>query len=244
MAKKLTLYQVLRKSGMFASKAELVDVLRSGRVEIDGKVTKNQEFQLNPNTRKVTVDGEVVSLVQMKYYVLNKPFNTSCQLGDKFKSVRDLISREKVGEVIWNSLFSVGRLDVPTKGLLIITNDGAFARKVLDPKSAVVKKYKVLLKNFVTLEQIDALTRGIDIKGKNGEHYYTKPAMIEKIKDHEVYISITEGKFRQVRKMFEAVGNKVMDLERVAIGSLTLGGLWEGDYVQISGSEITEKVFG
>lgn len=242
MAKKQTLYQILRKSGLFSNKEELVSALREGKVTVDEKVTKNQEFQCGKN-RVVAVDGEEVSFVAKKYFILNKPFNTSCQNGDQFKYVRDIIDKETVGDKVWNSLFCVGRLDVPTTGLLIITNDGELSKRILSPESKVFKKYKVLLKQPIVQAQVKKLGSGLDIELKNGESFQTSPAQVEEINDHEVYISISEGKFRQVRKMFEAVGNKVVSLHRVAIGNLGLGDLGLGDFEEISYQELIEKTF-
>ncbi|MAG60624.1 hypothetical protein CL619_02440 [archaeon] len=242
MAKKLTLYQILRKSGMFSSKEELVDALRGGKVAIDGRVTKNQQFQCNPNTRSVTVSGKEVTFVTKKYFILNKPFNTSCQFGDQFKYCRDLIDKEKIGGKVWNSLFCVGRLDVPTTGLLIITNDGEFSRKILSPDMKVWKKYKVLVKEKITDEQIESLQRGVTIEMKQGGTYQCLPAKVTRIRDHELYLSISEGKFRQVRKMLEAVGNKVAALQRVAIGNLKLGSLQEGEWIEVNCEEISTPI--
>lgn len=240
---KLTLYQILRKSGLFATKEELVSSLRAGRITIDGRVTKNQEFQCNPNTREVSVDGEQVFFVAQRYFVLHKPQQTSCQLGDQFTYVRKLIDKEKIGEKVWNSVFSVGRLDIPTTGLLILTNDGTFSKKVLDPRSKIVKKYKVLVKKVLDSKQLDLLQQGVEIQLKQGEKYQCQPAQAEKIHDHELYLSISEGKFRQVRKMLEVVGNRVIALQRVAIGNLELGDLQEGDWKEYSEEEIKRLVF-
>lgn len=243
MAKKLTLQQILRKSGIFSSKEELVNALRSGKVAIDGRITKNQEFQCNPNTKEVTVNGKKVNLVPLKYFVLNKEEGFSCQLGESYTYARDLIEKTKVGENVWNSLFCVGRLDVPTTGLLIITNDGDFSRRVLSPDLKVWKKYKVFLKENITDSQIQRLENRVKIELKNGEEYNCQPAIVNKKRDNEIYLSISEGKFRQIRKMIEAVGNSVVALQRVAIGKLELGDLHEGMWKEYSSEEIKKKVF-
>ena len=243
MGKKLTLYQILRKSGMFSSKEELVDALRSGKVAIDGRITKNQQFQCNPNTREITVEGNKVNFVPLKYFVLNKEEKFTCQIGESYPHVRDAIDKLAVGENIWNSLFSVGRLDVPTTGLLIITNDGEFSRRVLSPDLRVWKKYKVFLKQSITDSQIQKLEARVEIELKNGEMYNCQPALVQRKRDCEIYISISEGKFRQIRKMIEAVGNSVVALQRVAIGKLELGDLREGRFKEYTGEEIKNKIF-
>lgn len=239
---KLTLYQILRKSGLFATKEELTSCLRTGQVTIGGRVTKNQEFQCNPNSKEVCVNGKKVEFVKHKYFVLNKPFNTSCQIGDNFAYVRNLIDQKLVGVKIWNSLFCVGRLDVSTTGLLILTNDGLFSKQVLNPNSKIMKKYKVLVKKTLDESQLIDLEQGVKIELKNGEKYKCQRTKAEKISDHEMYLTICEGKFRQVRKMLEAVGNKVVRLERVAIGNLEIGDLSEGEWKEYNEEEIKKLV--
>ena len=243
MAKKQTLYQILRKTGMFATKEELIDALRNGKVAIDGRVTKNQKFQLNPNTKIVTVEGVKIEILPLRYFIINKPERTSCQNGEHRSYVRDLIPVDAVWEAVFNSLFCVGRLDVPTTGLLIITNDGSFSSKILKPESGILKKYKVKIKDPIDQVQINILKRGVDIILKDGNYHSCLPAKVEKLHDHELLISITEGKFRQVRKMLEAVGNLVVSLERIAIGGLELGDLDLRKFKELTSEEIKEKVF-
>ncbi len=261
---KLTLFQILRKSGMFSGKKGIIKALKEGLVTIDGKVTKNMKFQCDPKKKKVcvhenlfvsmetkfpdvadwSISGVRVVLPELKYFVVNKPRDYSCQRGEKYKDVRVLVPMEVVGEKIWNTLFSVGRLDIPTTGLLIITNDGSFAQKVLDPKYETLKKYRVLLKNKFTEDMEVSLNSGVDITLQDGSEYVTKPAKVERISDHEIYLIIREGKYRQVRKMMLAVGNRCMALERVSIGSLELGDLGVGEYLEYKAGEIKGLVLG
>ena len=256
---KLTLFQILRKSGMFSGKGSIIKALKAGEVTVGGKVTKNMKFQCNPVKKEVCVSGKKVVLPELKYFVVNKPRDYSCQRGEKYKDVRTLIpvevvreetswdfvrNSQSVGEKVWNTLFSVGRLDIPTTGLLIITNDGAFGYKVLDPKYEIFKKYKVLLKYKLSEDMEISLNSGVDIELQDGSDYVTKPARVERISDHEIYLIISEGKYRQVRKMMLAVDNRCMALERVAIGSLELGDLAVGEYKEYSGDEIKRLVLG
>ena len=247
---KLTLMQILRKSGLFERKSGIIKALKEGRISVEGKVTKNMNFQCNPNTREVCLDYVKVELPALRYFIINKPQAYSCQRGDKYKDVRELIPLGVLGEGepakrAWNTLFAVGRLDIPTTGLLIITNDGAFGSKVLEPKDKVAKKYRILTKKRFDTEQAEMLSMGVEIEVYD-DTYMTKPAHVEILRDHEIFLTIREGKYRQVRKMIGAVRNRCMALERVAIGGLELSKfeLAQGEYYEFSGSEIKELVFG
>ncbi len=219
MSQKYSLYQLLKRTGKFSQKQEIIRAISKGRVQVDKKVTTSAQFQCNPLKREVLLDGKEIHLVPLMYIVLNKPERYSCQKNDdKYPYVVNLL---KLDPEIKNSLFVIGRLDVPTTGMLIITNDGRLSTRLLNPKSKVPKKYKVLAKDAITKEQIRKLEEGVYIEVFEDE-YLTEEAKVERISSHEIYLTITEGKFRQVRKMLGAVGNLVMALERVAIGKLKL----------------------
>lgn len=219
---KTTLYQALKRSGLFKSKQELAKAVSKGQIEVDGTVTRTLQFQFDPNKKKVTYNGKEVVEAPKKYYVINKPVAYSCQRNDKYPNIVNLIDVEDdVGNRIKNSLFPIGRLDIPTTGLLIITNDGDLSKKLADPKNKVEKTYWVLTKKQVTEEQLTKLQQGVTIKVEN-QNYTTLPAKVKLIKPHELELTINEGKYRQVRKMLEAVGNRVMALRRDSIGNLKL----------------------
>ncbi len=237
MSKKITLYQALKKTGLFHSKKELSDAVNKGRITIDGIQTKSLQFQFSPEKRKVCLDGKHIQFIEKQYFVINKPMNYSCQRNDMHPYVVDLLD---VPEQLKNSLFPVGRLDVPTIGLLIITNDGEFASQLLHPDKNIVKTYKILVKNKVTDEQLLQLEKGVLIE-VNGVKYTTLPAKAEKLTENSLLLSIREGKFRQVRKMIEAVGNIVASLERVAIGNLKVH-LQEKDWKEYSKDELKKLI--
>ncbi len=262
MSKKYTLYQVLKRSGLFASRSALVNAVNHGKVKVDGVVTKALKFQLNPNSRKVTClfkevakrsDGKLrdggivekeVEMLPLRYFMLNKAQAYSCQRNDRKRYVLDLM---KVEDRLKNSLFPIGRLDVPTRGLLLVTNDGEFSARVLDPKRKVAKTYLVLCKGALDDDQLDELKDGVVIRLDEQRDYRTLPPVsVEKVSDHKLLLTIIEGKYRQVRKMLEAVGNKVVDLQRVAIGGLELSGVGvaEGNWKEFSGEEVKKLVFG
>lgn len=247
MSKKVTLYQALKRSGLFKDKQEINKVVNKGFIKIDGEVNRCLKFQFNPNTTEVTylensfsdgVKGQerIIKDMPKFYFAINKPRRYSCQKGDRYTYVGDLIEIDKL---VKNSLFAVGRLDIPTTGLLIITNDGELNVKLMDPKNRVEKKYWVLVKDKITEEQIERLQKGVYIETYSGQ-YKTKPAKVKKLKDHEIEIIISEGKYRQVRRMLEVVGNRVVALRRDSIGSLNLSklNLQEGDWKELSEKDV------
>jgi pseudouridine synthase len=237
---KTTLYQALKRSGLFSSKQELAKAVSKGLVELDGKVTRTLQFQFDPSKKKVIYDGKEVTEVSKKYYVINKPVAYSCQRNDKYPNIVNLID---VKDRIKNSLFPIGRLDIPTTGLLIITNDGELSKKLTDPKNKVEKNYWVLTKKQITEDQINKLQQGVTIKVEN-KNYKTLPAKAKFLKPHELELTITEGKYRQVRKMLEAVNNRVMALRRDSISNLKLKNynISEGQWKEIEEKEIKKFI--
>jgi 16S rRNA pseudouridine516 synthase len=237
MSKKITLYQALKKTGLFHSKKELSDAVNKGRITVDGVQTRSLQFQFSPEKRKLCIDGKEISFVEKRYFVINKPMNYSCQRNDKHPYIVDILD---ISQDVKNSLFPVGRLDILTTGLLIITNDGEFASTILVPEKKLVKTYNIALKHAMTDEQLHALEKGVVID-VNGMKYTTLPAKTKRIDQKHILLSITEGKFRQVRKMVEAVHNEVESLERVAIGNLKVQ-LQEKEWKEYSKDELKELI--
>ncbi|MBI5002350.1 rRNA pseudouridine synthase [Candidatus Woesearchaeota archaeon] len=237
MTKKITLYQALKQSGLFSTKEQIISVANAGQITVDGVVTKALQFQFAPTKRTVCVNGKEISFQTKRYFVLNKPAGFSCQKNDRDPYVVKILD---LPAEVKNSLFPVGRLDVGTTGLLIITNDGAFSAALLEPERNVSKTYRVSLKQKITEKQLEALQKGVVILIENVK-YQTLPAVVEKLDDRTLAISIVEGKNRQVRKMIEAVGNDVVALSRIAIGTLQLGKLEEGHWREYS-EELIKKM--
>ncbi|MBT3298609.1 rRNA pseudouridine synthase [archaeon] len=242
MSKKITLYQALKRSGLFQDKQEINKVVNKGLVKVNGIVNKCLKFQFNPNKNNVTYFEEstsqerIIKDIPKFYFVINKPRQYSCQKGDRYPYVGDLIDIDKD---IKNSLFAVGRLDIPTTGVLIITNDGDFGTKLLNPDNKIEKRYWVLVKEKITKEQIEYLESGVIIEVYSG-NYLTKPAKVKILNDYEMELTISEGKYRQVRRMLEVVDNRVIALRREAIGSLELRNLnlSESDWKELSDKDI------
>lgn len=208
------------------------EIILQGRVKINGQVVTDLSTRVS-NKDKVQIDNKEIKLEKNKLYImLNKPTGYVTTSKEQFKrpSVLDLIKVEE-------RMFPVGRLDMDSEGLLLLTNDGDFTNKIIHPTKHVSKQYEVVLKEEITSQAIEKLEKGIDIGG-----YITRPAKVKKINKNVILITIKEGKNRQIRKMCEAVDNKVVTLKRVQIGELKLGDLKTGEYRSLTSEDI-EKIF-
>ena len=218
------------------TRTEVKKLIRQGKVAVDGLIVKNPDIKVDTDTQNVTCNGIAVTYETYEYYMLNKPAGVISATSDKTeKTVLDLIDSKKRKD-----LFPVGRLDKDTEGLLLITNDGELAHRLLSPKKHVDKLYYARVEGTVGMEDIDAFAKGLDI----GEGEYTKPAKLIVLKSDvisEIELSIQEGKFHQVKRMFEAVGKKVIYLKRLEMGTLRLDeGLALGEYRPLTQKEIEE----
>lgn len=241
MSKKISIKQFLMKSGKFEKAYDCVQVIRSGKISINNKIITNPTYFFNPKNSFVTLDNEKIKQVSKLYLLLNKPSGYLSQKSEDEKTIYDLLKTSKIDDHISKSLFAVGRLDKDTEGLMLITNDGKLASLLLSPRKDVIKKYYVLLEKPLDRTQIKNLEAGIGID-INNKIYKTKPCKIKLINNKSLYISISEGKKRQIRKMFEMVDNKVAYLKRVSIGGLQLGNLEMGEIKQITRKEMLEKM--
>ena len=181
----------------------------------------------------VLADGKEIAYEKMVYYMLNKPQGVVSATEDR----RDRTVLELIQEKKRKDLFPVGRLDKDTEGLLLITNDGELAHNLLAPKKHVDKKYFVRLKNALSEENRKHLEEGVDI----GEDKLTMPSQVFLLNEekNEVEIIIREGKFHQIKRMFHAVGNEVVFLKRLSMGSLVLDeNLLPGEYRLLTPEEI------
>ena len=216
-----------------ASRRKADELIANGNVKINGAVMKEPGYDVQDGD-KVEVNGKVVVANQkLEYVLVNKPWGVITTVEDDKDrpTVMDLVND------IDARLFPVGRLDYNTTGALIMTNDGDLTYRVTHPRHELGKTYRVLVKGIISNEKLAKLRKGVDIGG-----YVTKKAWVTIIKVGKgstlVEITIHEGKNRQVRKMFAAVGNPVQTLERVAIGPIKLGHLKEGHYRKLTKEEI------
>ena len=206
-------------------------LIESGKVLVNDIVIKDLGVKIDDTKDQVKVDGKTVSKEnKFVYIMLNKPKGYVTTNSEQFgrKTVLDLIDTDY-------RIFPIGRLDMYTEGLLLLTNDGEFANKLMHPKNKVEKTYIANVKGNITEEKIEHLRNGVDIGG-----YITKPAKVSIISkdNNEIEIKISEGKNRQVRKMCEAVGLKVINLKRTSIGKLNLSNLKIGKYRYLNKNEI------
>ncbi|MEM4271902.1 MAG: pseudouridine synthase [Candidatus Pacearchaeota archaeon] len=256
--KKIYLHQFLSKTGLFESKVELIRAIRKGEIKIDDRPVINPFFQFRPGKKIVYWKGQPVKEVEgFIYIILNKPegylSSRITEMDKKLgkKSMFDLIEKDKkLDEITKKTLFSVGRLDEDTSGLILITNDGKFCTKMTNPKHEIPKKYRVVLEKPLAKELIAKIEKGITIElEENGRitKYKTKACKINMMpgSDKELTLTLFEGKKREARRIFQAVGNKVIKLQRIAIGNLQLKefGLKEGEFVFKDRKFIEERVF-
>jgi len=212
------------------TRSQVKALIQKGQVTINDEVIKKPETKVS-DSDIVCCQGRVLSNEEFAYYMLHKPSGIITATEDKWQAtVLDYFKEEPC-----KNLYPVGRLDKDTEGLLLITNDGELGHRLLSPKNHINKKYYVKMEHGISSDEIKQLEEGVDI----GEKHLTLPAQIEVIDDLSVYITITEGKFHQVKRMFEAVNNKVMYLKRVSMGELALDNtLKKGEYRRLTGQEI------
>ncbi len=219
------LQKVLAKAGV-ASRRRAEELIRQGKVRVDGKVVTEMGTKVDPETQNIECDGvALVSQEEKVYILLNKPTGY-------LSTVDDPQGRPIVTDLLKNiaeRVYPVGRLDLNTEGALLLTNDGELSQKILHPSHEVNKTYVAKVKGVPGKKKLDALSKGIELEGRK-----TWPARIKVLKTEAqstvIQIIIHEGRKRQVRKMFEAIGHPVLALKRTAYGQLELGGLGPGKY--------------
>ena len=228
---KMRINQYIAAAGI-TSRRKADEMIEEGRVRINGAVLMSQGYHVQEGDI-VEVDGVRIVPEQKKvYYLLNKPAGYVTSTADKE-------GRPVVTELVPDSIrvFPVGRLDLNTTGLLILTNDGDLSNKLMHPSHGFNKKYLVRAAGIVTLKEAERLRRGIDIGG-----FVTSPADVDLIRHDRnstvVEITIHEGKNRQVRRMFKAIGHPVLELSRIELGNLTIGRLAQGQCRKLSPAEV------
>ena len=219
------------------TRQEVKKYIRQGRVKINEDIIKKPEYKIREDEDKITFDGAPVAYETFEYYMLNKPAGVISATEDKRdKTVLDLIKEKKRKD-----LFPVGRLDKDTEGLLLITNDGALAHRLLSPKKHVDKCYYAKISGGVTEDDVRVFKERINI-GTQEEPEWTMPAelkILEKGTVSRIRLTIREGKFHQVKRMFLAVGKEVVYLKRERMGALVLDEeLAPGEYRKLTDSEL------
>lgn len=235
MAKKERLDKVLANMG-YGSRKDVKKFIKDGRVKVNNSIICNNEFKVNPYEDEIFLGEEEVLYREYIYLMMNKPQGLVSSTDDpRTKTVIDLLSEEYL---IYKP-FPVGRLDKDTEGLLLISNDGKLAHELLSPKKGVNKKYYVEVDGYVEDKYIEVFKKGITLD----DGYKTLPADLEIINGNiisNVYLTIQEGKFHQVKRMFESIGMKVLFLKRISMGPLVLDQLLDsGEYRELTKTEIS-----
>lgn len=216
-----------------ASRRKADELIANGNVKVNGLILKEPGYDVVSGD-VVEVNGRRIEAEEKKVYILlNKPVGYITSVSDD----RDRLTVMDLVQDVDARIFPVGRLDYNTSGMLIMTNDGDFAYTLSHPKHEMLKTYRAVVAGVLSNEKCAKLREGVDIGG-----FVTSKAKVEIVKGHPrntvVDITIHEGKNRQVRKMFKAVGNNVQSLERIAIGDVKLGRLAEGHYRKLTREEI------
>jgi 23S rRNA pseudouridine2605 synthase len=223
----------LADSGI-CSRRKADELIQEGKVEINGSIIAEPGVKIDPENDIVLVEGKkVLSHTKKVYIILNKPCGVISSVKDQFgrKTVMDYVKEVKV------RLFHIGRLDYDTSGLILLTNDGEIAEKLMHPRHIVDKVYLAKIKGTPSLDEMKLFEQGLMIEGIK-----TAPASIEILKNYgsstDVKITIHEGRNRQIRKMCDCIGHTVLSLKRISIGNISLGNLKEGTYRKLTESEV------
>ena len=210
----MRLDKLLSECGV-ASRKEIRQLIRSGRVSVDGAAAASPEMKLDPYKALVCLDGTKIEYAKYHYYMMNKPAGVLSATDDgRQKTVLDLVTPEmrKIG------LFPVGRLDKDTTGLLLLTNDGEFAHRVISPRSGIVKVYHARTEAPVDEADITAFKEGLTL----GDGTKCLPAGLKLLPDGSCLVEVMEGKYHQVKRMLSSRGKPVTELKRLSIGGLKL----------------------
>lgn len=229
---KLTVERLLSRLG-FGSRKDCRALVRSGLVEISGEVVADPFEMLDEKPETILVNGESVPTFEDLYVMMNKPCGLECS--HKPRDHESVFERFPP-RMLSMGLHCVGRLDADSHGLLLLSNEGQFIHRVESPKKGMLKTYVAKLARPITDGQIRLLTEGVQLKGEKKLFVARK---LEKVSDTEVRISIAEGVYHEVRRMFAAVSNHVEDLERVSIGNVVLdSALGPGDWRFLTPEEV------
>ena len=195
------------------TRSEVKQLLKKGSVKVNQNIVKLPKLHVNPNSDEIMVNDEVVSYIDKMYIMLNKPKGYISATEDEVHpTIIDLIP-----EYAHLNIFPVGRLDKDTEGLLLVTNDGQFNHEVMNPNKHVSKTYEVYSKHPITQFDIDKFKSGIELSdGK------LKPAILKKVDNYVSHVTIYEGKYHQVKRMFHSIENEVLELKRIKIAQLEL----------------------
>ncbi len=225
--------KIIASQGQY-SRSEVKKLVKGGRVTLDGVTVKSSDVKADPHKSVIAIDGKVLGYKKHIYIMLNKPQGVVSATDDRdHKTVIDLVPKELKRD----GLFPAGRLDGDTVGFVLITDDGDFAHEILSPKNHILKTYHATLERPITEEDIRAFKKGIELK----DGTLCLEAQVRSLDSDTpmAEIKICEGKYHQVKRMFAALGNKVVFLKRVKMGGLSLDeALEEGQCREITPEEL------
>ena len=218
-----------------ASRRKSEEYIKDGKVSVNGKILTDLSYKVNIKSDTVCLNGEKLSLPQnYVYYKLNKPKGYMCTASDdrNRKTIYDLVKSPV-------RLFSIGRLDYDTEGLIILTNDGDIAQKISHPSHETEKEYIVKIEGLIKESELAVLRAGVI---ENGVRMPSAKVEMLDIKDGNSRVSVTihEGQNRQIRRMFDCIGKTIIMLKRVRIGNIKLGGLKRGEYKPLKQYELLD----
>lgn len=243
----------------FGTRKDVKKIIRAGVVRVNGEVCKSVDSHIDEKSDTISVDGENLKLHSEIYLMMNKPQDTVSTSKDGIhQTVFDLLDERYYNLFLSGKLHLVGRLDIDTEGLLLITTDGKFTHRLISPKTHISKTYYVKLRNVVTgiekseirvlsvsgqaADYTKQISKGLEIAPEGSESgFIAEPATIEWIDENSCFLTIYEGKYHQVKRMFSALGNKVTFLKRVSMGNLKLDPLLKtGECRELTASELEQ----
>ena len=221
------------------SRTEVKNFLKAGRVTVNGKKEKSAKLQIDEERDEILFDGQVLEYEEFVYYMMNKPKGVISATEDpKHRTVLDLLDDIAQSKEV----FPVGRLDIDTHGLLLLTNDGQLAHALLSPKRHVDKTYQAQVKGIMTQGDVETFAEGIPLKD-----FTCQPAKLELVSidteknQSQIRVTIAEGKFHQVKRMVAYCGKEVVDLQRLTMGTLVLDeNLQRGEWRRLTKEELED----
>ena len=219
------------------SRTEVKNLLKAGRVTVNGKKEKSAKLQINEERDEIRFDGQVLEYEEFVYYMMHKPQGVISATEDsKHRTVLDLL--DDIAQT--KEVFPVGRLDIDTHGLLLLTNDGQLAHALLSPKRHVDKTYLAHVEGIMTQEDVETFVKGIPLKDFTCQPAKLEIVSVDSVKNQSlVRVTIAEGKFHQVKRMVAYCGKEVLDLQRLTMGTLVLDeNLEQGEWRRLTKEEL------
>lgn len=238
MSKKERLDKIISNMG-FGSRKDIMKAVRNGRVMVNDEIVKNRAMKVDPYKDKIQFDNQTIEYKKYIYLMMNKPSGVVSSTDDP--SNRTVLSLLEVQHLIFEP-FPVGRLDKDTEGLLLLTNDGKLAHTLLSPNKKIPKTYYAEIDGIIEEKHIEKFKKGVTLD----DGYKTMPAELEIIESgtiSKIKLTIYEGKYHQVKRMFGSIGMRVIYLRRISMGSLKLDyDLYLGEYRDLTKEELEEII--